>query len=534
MATTIKHEIGSWNTFHNNGPFPTKALYVTSLEQKGNMPSVTDRYNDAAKEIQRLIKAALDSQQGFRAYGSAWSMSHIAHQKDNMHYNAAMNLKRAVSADEMHPDSSFSQENLFFFQCGNVIKEISNFLFDQGKSLKATGASNGQTIAGCISTGVHGSAWDVGSVQDSVVGINLIIGETDDDIVYLERHTKPALNDVFADRIKARVIRNDGLFNAALVSLGSFGFIHGVVIEVEDRFLLNRYVKKLDKDKALQLAQSMDFENSDFKIPGETDANGKPNLPFHYKVFINPYVNDSEYVVEIMYKKPYRNDYPDPVPKIKTAVYRDLIRLFAHIAENYKNSIPKLIKALQTSILPPVDLEVTGTLSEIFWDAGFQGPAYACSVGIDHRDSPKALELLANLAKNEGPIPGIYAMRFVKQSGATLAFTKFPVTCMLEIDGLIWNPKDNNISLQKFCTRIIEVLQANNIVFTQHWGKNADWSFPGLVQYMYGNKAKEWMEYRSSLLRKETAELFSNDFLKDTALSEYITDASDTHTKTLA
>jgi hypothetical protein len=533
MATTIKHEIGSWNTFHNNGPFPTKALYVTSLEQKGNMPSATDRYNDAAKEIQRLIKTALDSHQGFRAYGSAWSMSHIAHQKDNMHFNAAMNLKRAVSADEMHVNSSFSQENLFFFQCGNVIKEISNFLFDQGKSLKATGASNGQTIAGCISTGVHGSAWDVGSVQDSVVGINLIIGETADDIVYLERHTKPAMNDVFANRIKARVIRNDGLFNAALVSLGSFGFIHGVVIEVENRFLLNRYVKKIDKGKALQLAQTMDFENSDFKIQGETDANGKPHLPFHYKVFINPYVNDSEYVVEIMYKKPYRNDYPDPVPKIKTAVYRDLIRLFAHIAENYKNSIPKLIKALQTSILPPVDLEVTGTLSEIFWDAGFQGPAYACSVGIDHRDSPKALELLVNLAKNEGPIPGIYAMRFVKQSGATLAFTKFPVTCMLEIDGLIWNPKDSNISLQKFCTRIIQVLQANNIAFTQHWGKNADWSFPGLVQYMYGNKAKEWIEYRSSFLRKETAELFSNDFLKDTALYEYKIDIPDTLAKSI-
>lgn len=136
-------------------------------------------------------------------------------------------------------------------------------------------------------------------------------------------------------------------------------------------------------------------------------------------------------------------------------------------------------------------MEVTGTLSEIFWDAGFQGPAYACSVGIDHKDSPKALELLVNLAKNEGPIPGIYAMRFVKQSGATLAFT-------------------------------------------QHWGKNADWSFPGLIQYMYGNRAQEWIEYRSSLLRKDTAELFSNDFLKDTALSEYITDASDTLTKTLA
>jgi len=533
MATTLKHEIGIWNTFHNNGPFPTKVLYETSLEPKGNMPSVTDRYNDAAKEVQRLIKSALDSQEGFRAYGSAWSMSNIAHQKDNMHYNGAMNLKKAISTDEMHGSSPYLQENLFFFQCGNIIKEISNFLFDQGKSLKVTGASNGQTIAGCISTGVHGSAWDTGAVQDCVVGINLIIGDTADDNVYLERHTKPALNDIFANRINARVIRNDGLFNAALVSLGSFGFIHGVVIEVEDRFLLNRYVKKISKELALQLAQTMDFENPDFIIPGETDVNGKPNRPFHYKVFINPYVDDPEYVVELMYKKPYRNDYPDPVPKIKTAIYRDLILLFTHIAERYKNSIPALIKVLQTSILPPVDIEVTGTLSEIFWDAGFQGPAYACSVGIDNSDSPKALELLVDLAREEGPIPGIYAMRFVKQSGATLAFTRFPVTCMLEIDGLIWNPKDNNISLQKFCTRIIEVLQANNIAFTLHWGKNADWSFPGLIQYMYGDSAHEWMSYRSALLRKETAALFSNDFLQDTALSEYLTDAPEALAKTL-
>jgi hypothetical protein len=523
MATTTKHEIGSWDTFHNNGPFPTKVLYKTSLEGKGNMPSITDRYNDAAAEVQRLIKIALDTNEGFRAYGSAWSMSHIAHHKDNMHFNGDMNIKKAITADELDANTTFLQENLFFFQCGNIIKEASKFLFDHGKSLKATGASNGQTIAGCVSTGVHGSALDVGSFQDSVVGINLIIGDTADDIVYLERNTQPALNDVFASRIKARVIRNDDLFNAALVGLGAFGFIHGVVIEAENRFLLNRYVKKINKDKALELAATMGFENSDFQIVGETDANGKPNRPFHYKVFINPYVDDPQYVVEVMYKKPYRIDYPDPVPRIKTAIYRDLIILFTKIAERFKDSIPKLIKLLQTSVLPPVDMEATGTLAEIFWDAPYQGPAYACAVGVDHKDSPKALELMVNLARNEGPVPGIYAMRFVKQSKATLAFTKFPITCMLEIDGLIWKPKRKNmISLEKFCTRIIEILKANNIAFSLHWGKNADWAFPGLIEHIYGDNARRWKEQRSTLLKKEFAELFSNGFLNDTGLSEYL------------
>jgi hypothetical protein len=523
MATTTKHEIGSWDTFHNNGPFNTKVLFKTSLAGKGNMPSLIDRYNDAAKEIQRLLKDAMDKQEGFRAYGSAWSMNHIAHGKDNMHFNAEMNLKKAILEDEFDPASTFKRENLFFFQCGNIIKEMHKFVFDHGKSLKTTGASNGQTIAGCISTGVHGSGLDVGAIQDYVVGLNLIIGPDPNDIVYLERESERALTDLFASRINARVIRNNDLFNAAVVGLGAFGFIHGVVIETEDRFLLKRYVKRIPKQQALDLAKTLDFANSPFTIPGETDANGKGNRPYHYKIFINPYVDDPDYVVEAIYKKTYTENYPDPVPRMKTAIYRDLIVLFTKIAEKFKNSIPKIIKLLQNSVLPPVDLEATGTLGEIFWDAGFQGPAYAIAVGIDHKDSPKALELLTKLAREEGPIPGIYAMRFVKQSRATLAFTKFPVTCMLEIDGIIWKPKNNNmISLQKFCTRTIEVLQANNIPFTIHWGKNADWSFPGLVAHMYGDKAAKWMQQRRILLSEKQAELFANDFLHHTSLAQAI------------
>ncbi|MEJ0106463.1 MAG: hypothetical protein WDO19_29695 [Bacteroidota bacterium] len=65
MANTTTHTIDSWDNFHNNGPWPTKVLYKTSLEGKGNMPSVIDRYNDAAKEIQRLLKETLDAGDGF-------------------------------------------------------------------------------------------------------------------------------------------------------------------------------------------------------------------------------------------------------------------------------------------------------------------------------------------------------------------------------------------------------------------------------------------------------------------------------------
>ena len=523
MATTKTHNLNEWDTLHNNGPFPLKKLYVTELEGDGNMPKKIDRYNDAAKEIQRLIKETKDANHGFRAYGSAWSMNHIAHHHHRMHYNGFMNIHIPITTQDCHANTTYEASNLFLFECGTTIKRVSEVLSAHGKSLKTTGASNGQTIAGCISTGVHGSALNVGSVQDYVVGLNLIIGPDQNDIVYLERHTAPALNDTFAQQISKKIIRNDNLFNAALVGLGGFGFIHGVVIEAEPRFLLKRYVKKIDKDIALELADTLDFKNSAFKIPEETTAQGFGNTPYHYKVFINPYSNESKYVVELMYKKPYQTDYEDPFPIIKQSLYRDLIYLFTKIAENFPKSIPWLVKRLKKSILPAVNEELTGTLPEIFWDAPYQGPAFACSVGIDHKNSSKALKLLVDLTKKEGPIPGIFAMRFVKQSKATLAFTKFPITCMLEIDGVLWKKTRKIMSLTEYSRRIIEVLQQNNIPFTIHWGKNSDWKFPNLVNHMFGDPVvKSWKSHRSALLSDDMMQLFSNNFLEETGLSEQI------------
>ncbi|TXE07833.1 FAD-binding protein [Gelidibacter salicanalis] len=519
MATTKTHHLKEWNTLHRNGPFPLKTLYITELEGDGNMPIKLERYNDVAKEIQRLIKETHEAGYGFRAYGSAWSMNDIAHQRDRMHYNGFMNIHIPIALDDLHPNTNFDASNLFLFECGTTIKRMSEVLSAHGKSLKTTGASNGQTIAGCISTGVHGSAFNVGAVQDYVVGINLIIGPNPNDIVYLERHTVPALTDNFASKICDRIIRNDKLFNAALVGLGSFGFIHGVVIEAEPRFLLKRYVKKIDKKIALKLSDTLDFKNSSFKIPEETDAQDFGNIPYHFKVFINPYNNEAEYVVELMYKKPYVSNYDDPFPIIKQSLYRDLIHLFTKMAENFPKSIPWLVNQLKKSILPKVDEELIGTLPEIFWDAPYQGPAFACSVGVDHINASKALKLLADLTTSEGPIPGIFAMRFVKQSKATLAFTKFPVTCMLEIDGVLWEKTRKIMSLTEYSKRIIEVLKQNNIPFTLHWGKNSDWAFPGLLETMYNEtKINEWKACRKALLGEAMATLFSNDFLKTIGL----------------
>jgi hypothetical protein len=519
MANTKSKLLKEWDTLHKNGPFPLKLLYQTKLEGERFMPKKIDRYNDAALEIQKLIKDSLQSGDGFRAYGSAWSMSNIASHKDRMHYNGFMNISIPIQVHNCHQDNIYDATNLFLFECGTTIKEISEILAENGKSLKTTGASNGQTIAGCISTGVHGAGIDSGAVQDYVVGLNIIIGPNTNDIVYLEPKSKPTLNDAFINTLNARIIRDDALFYAALVGLGSFGFIHGVVVEATPVFLLKRYVKKIDKRIAFQLANTMDFENSVFTIPGEINAHGKGKRPYHYKIFINQYSNDPNCVIEVMYKKPYKASYPDPFPVIKESLYRDLIHLFVKLAENFPKSIPWLVKRLRKTILPVVNEETIGMLKEIFWDAPYQGPAFACSFGVHHKNSEKVMHLLGKLTQDEGPIPGIFALRFVKQTNATLGFTKFPITCMIEIDGVLWKKTQKIMSLEEYSRRMIEVLKENNIPFTIHWGKNSDWKFPGLVKHMFNDKSEEWVAQRKKLLSPEMQELFSNKFLKTVGLS---------------
>ncbi len=527
MATSPIINNARWETLHQNGLHRTKILYDTMPESRHRIPDHIERYNDCANHVRSLLQEAVDNKKGFRAYGSSWSLNHIPHHQDRMQHNTQMNIKIDIAQQDMHAQSPYDHSDLFLFQCGNLIKWISNYLFDKNRSLKASGASNGQTIAGVMSTGVHGSAFDTGAVHDSIVGINLIIGPKPTDVVYLERHTRPALNDAFAAKIKARVIRNDGLFNAALVGLGSFGFIHGVVIETEELYLLKRYIEKIPKAQAIELAENMNFEQSQFSVPGEVDANGNPLRPYHYKLYVNPYrPNDAEYITEIIYKKPYQPGYPNPIPTIRTSLNRELLETLIWIASHCNNSIPKVIKFLGDRVFPSLDADITGTLGEIFWDAQHKGKAFAITMGIDHTQTSAALNLFTNFINTHGPVPGAIAIRFVKASEATLAFTKFPVTCVLEMDGLQWRKTNNLISMDEFYEKLLIEFKNSGINFTIHWGKNTNWKHNGLVDHMYGAKKDEWMNYRTALLTQEMTEVFSNNFLRDVGLHTHVTGVS--------
>lgn len=532
MANTKITKNWFWYTFHNLGNRYVKQHLATSLVRSSTMSDI-EKYNDATAEIRNVLQGCIDRNERFRAIGASWSMNTITYNSDNIQTNDDMNLKWHIDKKHLHKDTGYDASNLFFFQCGIKIKTINNYLKQFNKSLKTSGASNGQSIAGCISTGVHCSAIDVGSIQDAVVGLQLIIGPNKEDVIYLERASKPALSDNYIKQLNARIIRDDKIFNAALVGLGAFGFIHGVVMETEDIYLLKRYTKYLLKREADAFVQKLSTpttSNNDYKTGiKEIDDIENGVKPFHYKLYINPYNkhrkrnikrDKSAYMMEIMYKKPYRSNYRKP-NTVDNYIYTELIDIVISIASKKNNMVPGLINLLKRGIFPKENLAVEGTHGDIFTDTKYQGPAFGIAFGVDIKDYEKGVDTLIRVANTAGPVPGALGIRFVKGSEATLAFTKYPLTCIVEMDGLRWEDTKNIISLKAFEKALFDDLKRQGINFTLHWGKNTAWDYPGLIDYMFDTKDDEWVTIRSKLLSKQMCDIFSNDFLATARLAGY-------------
>ncbi len=516
MAITEEFSFDNWENYHGYGQGPVDRLMNTKLSDDITQ-GLLDKYKDAAAEIQRLLHEANLAKEQFRAIGAAWSLSSLPYQKDRMHANEAMNLRWAIRKNWYATDTPYRDSQLCFFQCGNTIKEVSSFLKRLNKSLPTSGESNGQTIAGAISTGVHGSSIEQGGVQDSVVGINLIVGPNPEDIVYIERASKPALTEEFSKFIGARLIRNDEIFNAALVGLGAFGFIHGVVLKPVDLFYLQRYTKKMDKETALQLAESLDFSKITL-----IEEHGHGTRPYFFMFYINPYrKKGEEYVAEMMFKvpKPARSaKVKKPIPRVKTFRFKELTTLLSWYASNVNIELKSLLGLLQQGIFPKQENDgEVGTIAQHFWDSSYQGKALAVSFGLPRHRIREAIGILTDLMKTRGPIPALAGIRFVKGSKATLGFTRFDQTCIMEFAGVPWKGSKHIIDQEEFIQLLHDELKAHHIPFTQHWGKNTNWSAE-LVDYMYGPSVNQWKAARYELLGRDFAHLFSSEYLEKLGL----------------
>ena len=115
-------------------------------------------------------------------------------------------------------------ENQIAVKGGTRVRDVVKLLFDEGLAFEALPSHDAQSIAGILSTDVHGTGRDWGFVSQSVVRLKLIDGKGE------IHECRPS----------------DDLFKAAIGGIGAVGIITEVVVKGVPRFNVEQRVEMKD------------------------------------------------------------------------------------------------------------------------------------------------------------------------------------------------------------------------------------------------------------------------------------------------
>ncbi|MDX2045510.1 MAG: FAD-binding protein [Chitinophagaceae bacterium] len=515
--------ITKWTNGHQNFTHTFQKDTSFKLRIPFNPPTMSEQYKATTANFQWLIQYAIDNNIKLRAMGNGWSFSDVAVCDGGVIDTKALRLsfwipQKFISQDYLNTGKG--PADLFFTQCGMSILDLNEKLEkkpDPKRALRASGASNGQSVAGATSTGTHGSAFRVGAVHDTIVGLHLVVSPTRH--VWLERASYPVASNDLINWIGAELIRDDDMFNAALVSFGSFGFIHGILLETDPIYLLSEQrADEITYDDALIKAiDHLDFSDILLQLPYPPDGTDKEL--YHFEVIVNPHKfekdNDAKGVyLKTMYKIPYTPNYPkrvrDDDPRFQ---YGDnTLGVIQAVLDALPQPLQVLaVPALVNALFPLAfksAVDAFGTIGETFSNPKFRGQATSAAIGIDSKDASKVIDEIVDINK-QSPFPGGLALRYVKGTKALLGFTKFEKTCILELDGV-----ESQVA-RNFFQKIWDRLEAKNIPYTLHWGKMNFNLTPQRVRNMYSDAAVDkWIACRHALLDAPSRNVFNNAFMQ--------------------
>lgn len=497
----IKQGVRKWSNLHRTVSVDVADVYDLGNEQQG---TALERYNDSTNGILGLFRDSVTTGVPIRPLGGNWSLSPIASTPGIILNTKPLNLIFNVSKESIESSYAKPANRLCFAQCGASVWELNDYLRPKGLSLSACGASNGQTIAGAMATGTHGAAIHFGAIQDAAIGIHLIVGPNRH--IWLERASEPVVTQAFADKLNTTIIRDDEAFNAAITGLGAFGFVHGILLETEDLYLLEAYLRRLPYDDAMkhQLTE-LDWKLPDLPYPGEK--------PFHFQFLINPYDLKNGAYMTTMYKRPYAEPYTKPKPNGEGIGPGDDAPCFIG---KLSGAVPALVPILVTKVLggslKPYE-KVTGTLGEIFNNTLLRGNVASAAIGFSVKDVPKVVDIVLQVNAAHGPFAGLFAFRFVKKSRALMAFTRFDPTCVLELDGVQSKGTD------RFYDAMWNALDKAGIRYTFHWGKMHAMN-PQRLERAYGQDAVRFQAARKRILEPDALLAMDSPAHRDWGLYE--------------
>jgi FAD/FMN-containing dehydrogenase len=504
----------SWSGVHVTHPTRVaRIIDVDNVGPDGTLLAGFDMFLNAGESLDGLISEARDAGKRILPIGAGWALSKI-NITDGWLVNTKL-LNACYDIGEQYFDAAYpaaERRNVVLAQAGMQIAELNAYLEGlEGKgagrrAIKAAGVGNGQSVAGSLSGNTHGAQITFGAMPDFVVGLHIATGSGQ--TLWIERASKPVLNEEFAARIGAQLIQDDDIFNAAVVSFGTFGIIAAVAVETAPIY-------------QLKFPPIADIHHDDLKAKLLEFADAPPEDLYHYEFIFDPHDRKQMAMEASAPKVPYDPTVDTPKPRW---IVRDkngyapginILRLVGM----FRFLVPtRIITALQFKNYRKIALlnSVQGTpgqiyTSSIYYLEGYIESAYAVSV----KDAPATIDISSKVARDMR-LPSINQVRLCRASQATLGFTQHePITAVFEF-GMIHDER-----FGEFEHRLDEAFREAGIRYTMHWSKNSGID-PDKLEYMYGAaKIASWKAARQAVFAGDPSlmEMFQTDAMVEAGLA---------------
>jgi hypothetical protein len=210
---------------------------------------------DTVDQLVAIVGEAEANNTPVRAVGSAWSFTDVWATPgylvltDRLRATLSVTMTGETFTDPVFQALTPSARGrmLCHVEAGIRIHDLYKYLDNIGYALKTLGGSGGQSIVGAITTSTHGgdeldtAGNTIPVLPDMVQGIHLVAAGGVE--FFIQRSGAASIIDsaqlaTLMPCVAGRIITNDDVLNAVMVSMGRMGIIYSVVLEVREQYYL--------------------------------------------------------------------------------------------------------------------------------------------------------------------------------------------------------------------------------------------------------------------------------------------------------
>ncbi len=272
-----------------------------------------DGSKDPADGLSSLVEAVVEAStndQEVHAVGSGWSFEDCARADgvmvslENLNWQLldVVNANNgALTDDAAAKQDVWSSTRLVHYEAGIRIFDLCESLDTQGLAMPTLGGSNGQSLAGALSTSTHGGDWQQPPLVDVVRAVHLVTGDgvewwiesLTDPLTRSDNNNAALIAQLPCNQII--VMRDDAIFNAVRVAMGRFGVIYSMVLEVRKQFLVAEVVTTPSGNEVLRALKNGQGTASVFtplfqllaSTPPPTGMEDAVGVPYFLQVLFN-------------------------------------------------------------------------------------------------------------------------------------------------------------------------------------------------------------------------------------------------------